>query len=335
MPADFDAKQWLKGLGLADDVVADIATKIADEKVLTNLKGQVLAQSDYSRAMDALRTKETKLQADADAKVQKELAEIAKYRGESDTNFQRAVDERVKAEQALISVRAQIESLARDYALPNDVVDPILKGVLQRSAADDAEARRRAEEQRRQSTELDSRYLSREEFTKQVPAWKRVPIEYQRVAGEYQSLFKSDPYLGDSTGKCAMDRIVERHEKDNVPLREAFEREFNVVAKREEVRQAEVDARVSKAVEDAVRAERTKIAAENPAAFRQANPKLPGSIALKLAGAPERNTDGSIKGTAPAGFNRASGAGGHEDRVTSAVARFNTELDSALEKSPA
>jgi hypothetical protein len=327
MPADFDIKGWLKSVGVAEDVATEIAGKVSDEKALTNWKGAVMAQSDYSRNMDALRKKEQQLQADADAKVQKELAEIAKYRGESDTNFQRAVSERVKAEQDLIAVRAQIEGLARDYALPNDAIDPILRGVPARQQDDEA-ARRRAEAERARSNDLDPRYLTVERFGKEAGAYSMLPIEYAQIAGEYEDLFKSNAYRRASSGTpSAMERILERAKTDKVDLRAAFEREFNVSAKRDEIRAAEQSAAIATAVAEAEKRVRSQIAAENPGVTSARTVKLPGSPALASAGAPERAKDNAGNAIP---FQRVNSAQAHQDRVSRAVSSFNESLEKNL-----
>lgn len=309
MPNEFELKGWLKGLGLADDVVTLIGEKVTDQTVLNNIKGQVMAQSDYSRAMDALRKQETELKAAADAKVKKELDEIANYRSESDGNFKRAQEERVKAEQRLIAVRAQIETLARDYALPNEAIEGLFKDVPAGAPPPPPPAK----------NDPDPRYMTREQFGTEADAYTRLPIEYAQIAGEYEDLFKSSAYRrADANTLSPIERVLQRSKTDKVPLRAAFEREFNVQAKRDEIREADVTRRITEAAEAARREERTKIAAETPGVSVGRPSNLPHSIALDLAGPGNRKDAQGNPIQAP----RMGAAAGHEDRVSKAVGSF-------------
>jgi hypothetical protein len=316
MANEFELKGWLKGLGLADDVVADISTKITDEKVLTALKDQVMAQSDYSRSMDGLKKDRDRLQKEFDDKLKKEMDSLGNYRGEFDARYKKAADERLAAENRLNSVKSQLEALANEYALPEDAIKPILEGSrVATPATPTAPA----------APSVDtSQFLTREQFGKDAQFYKRLPIEYQRIAAVHQSLFKQDPFLEDANGQCIMDRVLAKAENDKVTLRQAWEQEFSVGTKRAEVAAAERAEADKKLVAETERRIRSEIAVENPAAFKRPA-GLPHSPALEMAGPPKKADGTPTNANAPA-FQRAT-ASQSEDRVANAVRAWQATID--------
>lgn len=336
MATNFELTSWLKSLGLGDESVKNVVAAMGTdaEKVAPTIKSQVMAQSDYSRAMDELRTKEDSLKQEYVTKTEQEMTALAAARSEFDTRYQTALKERVEAQNRLALVQAEIDRVAAEYAVPDDALKAIRTQLT--TAAPPATAPPAATP----PPAVDpSKFMSMEQFTKEAAAYSRLPIEYMRIGAEHRSLFGVDPFIGDATGQTIMDKVLNRAQAGDVgtdgkryklSLRDAWEREFNVAAKREEVREAAIQSRIEAARKEAEQKVRSELAlAGTP--VRNPNLKLPGSPIFH----DEHFKQGQPPPPAPTNANspafRRATASSADDRVNAAVAAFENDLSQRLE----
>ena len=320
MPAaTFELKQWLKGLGLADDVVTDLSTKLGDEKVASAIKSQVMAQSDYSRSMDELKKQEAKLQSDFDTKLKAEMDSIGTYRGEYDARYAKATKEREEAQKALVAARNAVERLANEYALPEDAVKSVFEGGV---VLTDEQRRQQEQERARQQQTVDtSKFMTVENFGKEANAYARLMPTMLQMEREHSRLFGADQFPD-------FEKLLDRAAKEKIPLRAAWEAEYKVADKKEEVRKAAEDARVNDAVKAAETRIRSELALENPG-VRTSTAQYPHSPALEAAGIPKATKDAN--GNDIPVYRRAT-ASSSDDRVRNAVQKFHENLAAAQEK---
>lgn len=326
MATNFELTSWLKSLGLGDESVKNVVAAMGTdaEKVAPTIKSQVMAQSDYSRAMDELRTKEDSLKQEYVTKTEQEMTALAAARSEFDTRYQTALKERVEAQNRLALVQAEIDRVAAEYAVPDDALKAIRTQLT--TAAPPATAPPAATP----PPAVDpSKFMSMERFAKEADAYSRLPIEYMAIAEEHRELFGSSPFIR-KDGQSAMDKALARARKDNVPLSTAWEREFNVAAKREEVREAAIQSRIEAARKEAEQKVRSELAlAGTP--VRNPNLKLPGSPIFH----DEHFKQGQPPLPAPTNANspafRRATASSADDRVNAAVAAFENDLSQRLE----
>ena len=315
----FDLTKWVGSLGLDGDNAKAVIAAMSDEKVLNNVKGQVMAQSDYSRAMDELRTQQAQAQRDFDAKYQKEMDELSRYRGEYDSRYEKAAKERLEAQNALNAARAAVEKLANDYALPADAITGIFSSVQPTT-----QQTTQTQQQRTDPAIDTSKFLTVDNFKREADAYARLTPLLLSLEREHSRLFGADQFPD-------FEKLLNAHAAGGgkQSLRAIWESEYKVPEKRAELQEADIKARIAAAEEAREKAVRSQIAAENPGAVTT-RLKLPGSPALAAAGAPGR-TDSTTNATEPA-FRRAT-AGTSEERVSSAVAAFESNLQTALEGS--
>jgi len=324
----FALNSWVDSLAQAGKLTEDEkksmqAVLSAHPEATEFVKSGYMAQSEFSRHMDELRTKEEGLKQEYLSKTEQELQALAGARSEFDTRYQKAISDRIEVENRLALVKGEIDRVAAEYAIPDDALKNIRAGATTTPPPTTPPPT--------QQPAFDaSKYMTMEQFSKEAGAYTVLPIEYMAIAEEHRDLFGSSPFVR-KNGQSAMDVALARAKKDKVPLQTAWEREFNVAAKREEVREAGVNARIEAARKEAEQKVRSELALQGTP-VRDPNLKLPGSPVLHMTEPPLRPGETQRTAADSPMFRRAT-AGSADDRVRAGIAAFEKNLSESLEGS--
>ncbi len=299
--AEFKLVEHFTSLGMSPELAAEVAGKITDASVVEKIKSGYMAQSDYSRKMDELRANQANLQKEFDDKWATEQASIATYRGEYDSRYDKAAKERLDAQNALNAAKSAVEKLAIDYALPEDAVKSIFTGATPPPPPV------------RTEPAIDpSKFMSVVDFQREANAYARLMPTMLQMEREHSKLFGADQ-LPD------FEKLLDRAAKEKIPLKAAWESEYKVADKREEIRETTKKNEIAAAVSAAETRVRSEIALANPGVQGPRPASLPHSPVFEHANGPgiQRNADGTM----PTNYVRPT-AGGTEDRVRAAAGKF-------------
>ena len=299
--AEFKLIDHFTSLGMTPELAAEVAGKITDSSVVEKIKSGYMAQSDYSRKMDELRTNQANSRRSSTRSGRHEQASIATYRGEYDSRYDKAAKERLDAQNALNAAKSAVEKLAIDYALPEDAVKSIFTGATPPPPP------------KRDVPDFDAtKFMSVVDFQREANAYARLMPTMLQMEREHSKLFGADR-LPD------FEKLLDRAAKEKIPLKAAWESEYKVADKREEIRETAKKNEIAAAVSAAETRVRSEIALANPGVVGPRPVNLPHSPIFEHANGPgiRPNADGTM----PTNYQRPT-AGGTEDRVRAAAGKF-------------
>jgi hypothetical protein len=232
---DTELEAWLKDLFGADSpLIAEVGAKL--DPVAGKIKEGQLRQSDYSKKMAAIQTKQEELTT-ADRRLTEELAEWSRLKAEGNVEaetLQRQIEqhqqEKLAMEQALARAARDAGKEAKDYWKPSaatpDTPKPVSPPVVPPNV------------------------LTKDEFGAAAAFFLDVPVTLQTIAAEHQALtgqpFNSEQFLAQMREAASSKKSVFGSGKD---VRAFWEQTWDIPAKR----QAQADAKLAadlKAAED-------------------------------------------------------------------------------------
>jgi len=236
MALSVETQNWLDGLkkegSLTDEAFNTLKTTLegkADEYV----KGSVLRQSDYSRAMaDVQKAKQDAEKAfnDKNEAVTKYQQELAQWKAGADTNFQKALKEREAAARKSEAAIARLRTLAVANGLDeNEVLRDI----------DTAVITPKKEEETVPNIDT-SKFLTREDATRVMAESALIDASIHDIAMDYMEL-TGQPLKGAAT-------LVQEALKAGKPLTQYAEEKFKFGELRAKRGEADIQKRIDEAV---------------------------------------------------------------------------------------
>lgn len=255
MPVDLG--KWVEGLKLPEaerKVVLDALGK-GGEDALKYIEGNQLRQDEFSKKMNDLQTDIQKKEKDLEAKIANEDKyhnSLATWDTKRKKELEDATTARKKAEDALAAARDRVTALATEHDLPADEIQKLFEGA--------PVARQETHERGVDPKELDNRYVTRESFQIEAKSYARLATMIPALERQHFKLF------GDAAEAPDWEKLIEETTKlgGAKTLKQVYEETYKVSEKREELRNADIDARVKKAREEGEEAARAKILADNP-----------------------------------------------------------------------
>ena len=215
-----ELQEWVKGLGLPEDKAKVVLESFGAPEVLTKVGDSILARADYSRSMDALKAKETQLQADLAKKIADEekktldySTSVGKWKEEKEKVLKEAIAAREAAEGRVTEIQGKIKEIAPTYAIPEDQLSSILIPVSTSTPKNDPTIRPRDEERK---------YVGVEEFNRTVTSYAKLPAIITVLEREHIKLFGPEAEMPDWIA------LVEQGK----PLKAAWEEKYKVPERR-------------------------------------------------------------------------------------------------------
>ncbi len=238
MPIKAELKSWLESVAplLDKDVRKGLEAELEKDEVANKFKETVLARSDYSRAMDELRLKE-QTTAEEQRKAQAWYDTLSAWQKEKEPLVQQTLREKELARAELEAYKAQLKSLSEA-----GLIDP-----------SEASVKFESPNTPKPNGGAEPKYLTAENLKQERLQMERdfayALANFGDIADQHQELFGSR-----LTRKELLDELMQK----GGTLEEAWDRKYNVTAKRQELEQN----RVNKLIEDARAEERAKVLSE-------------------------------------------------------------------------
>jgi len=295
---DAQIQAWINGLPLSDAAKQALLAEDGFEQVY---KDNVLTRSDYSRKMDEL----SKAKADVETERQKVtdlMAQNTQWKTGEESRLTDALRRAQAAETRLFNVQ---QKLRDEY----DAYPETLKNL-----GLDGEVITKPDTSPLQDSKQVN-YLTNEDFDKraneQGMTFMSIQNQLFKVGKQHRKLFGSDDdYDPDDLLKFALDNKLSSIES-------AWEQKYNVSAKREEIRQAEVKRQIAEAVTLAKSQWESELALQ-----RQSGPKLPGAVID-----PDRQQFQRVVESTSTTSNAQGSQAAKQARIARASAMFDQVLD--------
>lgn len=237
-----EVKAWLDSLPLGKEAKEVLEKEAEREEVQVKLRETVLARSDYSRSMDALRTQEQALKAEADTAKQRAESLIqanVKWRNDNQGVLAKAVEDAKKKEAILAQAQQRIQSLV-DQGLP---IDP--RDIL----GDPSDHRGEPP----QPLAPGKRVFNEDQMAELM---KRKEMEFAFAMANFEDL--ADQHRRLFNESLNRKELVKEMLEKGKTLEDVWREKYKVDDKEKELAEAEITERVQKAVAE----ERTKILSE-------------------------------------------------------------------------
>lgn len=288
MPVDLG--KWVEGLKLPEaerKAVLDAIGK-GGEDALKYIESNQLRQDEFSKKMNDLQTDIQKKEKDLEAKIANEDKyhnSLASWDTKRKKELEDATTARKKAEDALAAARDKVSALATEHDLPADEVQKLFEGAPVRQENNDRGV---------DPKELDSRYVTRDDFRVEARSYARLATMIPALERQHFKLF------GDAAEAPDWEKLIEETTKlgGAKTLKQVYEETYKVAEKREELTNASWNAKIETAKKEAAEAERAKILADNPTLANNGvrSSEREGSPVLALANKQRQEAD---KGKAP------------------------------------
>lgn len=308
---EVELKNWVKGLDIPEAEQAGIINSFSKPEVIKKLESSILAQNDYSKKMDELKSEKDRLEADYQKRLKTEdsfRAGLTEWKTTAEKEYadklKAATDESLAK---LAAARDKIKSVADRYGVPEDEI----KDLLSVQAPE-----KRVEVARDPET---GKFVTLENFQKESNAFAKLPAIMVGLDREYYRLF------GNDAPPVNWEKIIESATANRRSVSTEFESTFKMEDKRKEIADAARKKELETAREEARTQERSKILAEHPElANRTVNRERPGSPILTEArrqaatGKPPEHTTGGPRSAVEAAV-AAFSSGKYKDGVEHAA----------------
>jgi hypothetical protein len=308
MPVDLG--KWVEGLKLPEAEKAAVVAAIGKggDEALKYIEGNQLRQDEFSRKLNDLQADIQKKEDDLKRKVAVEDSyhnSLATWDTKRKTELAEAKTARETSERVLAAAREKVAKLATDFDIPADQVSGLFEGapvVTRQDPPPNTHV---------DPKEFEGRFVSKETFQAEARAYAKFAALIPSLERQHFKLF------GEAAESPNWEKLIE----DTVAasgaktLKQIYEDQYKVNEKREELRNAEVTAKVETARREGAEAERAKMLADNPTLAGQGvrSGEREGSPVLALAKTQAaKAAEGKAPVTAPV------------NPVAAAVAAFNS-----------
>ncbi len=255
MPVDLG--KWVEGLKLPEAERAAVIAAIGKggDEALKYIEGNQLRQDEFSRKLNDLQSDIQKKEKDLEAKIANEDKyhnSLATWDTKRKKELEDATTARKKAEDALAAAREKVSALATEHDLPADEIQKLFEGA--------PVARQENNERGVDPKELDSRYVTRDDFRVEARSYARLATMIPALERQHFKLF------GDAAEAPDWEKLIEETTKlgGAKTLKQVYEETYKVAEKREELTNASWNAKIETAKKEAAEQERAKILADNP-----------------------------------------------------------------------
>lgn len=250
---DFELNAWLDELGISDPEERRTAAALfgATERV-NKLKGSVLRQADYSKAMNTLKDQEaaiTRMRSEAEAEIEAERGTLTTWRATAEGRLTDAEKRARDAEDQLHRVRQEMRTLQSDYGIEDDRLSFLKPSDGTGNGAGDGK-RQPNTDARRSLADDDEFKTFREEVGGSLVGSARLSSVLFDLNNEHVKLF-GQPL---PQAQALVDEVLEKSAKgQKVNIRDVWESKYKVPEKRAELAQADIDRRVQEGIDAGVR----------------------------------------------------------------------------------
>jgi hypothetical protein len=250
---DFELANWLSDIGsdgsLTKEEIQSLSTILGKDKVQEKLRNQVLMQRDYSRKTQDLAEQRKQIEQDVN-EILAERADLAKWKGDVDGQLKKAYSDLDASRTTTAQFQARMQTISDQTGIP---VEELTRGLsAAKAASSDAvvDATRGggngAQPNGGPVTFIPDKVVSREDFNRFAHANPLLQAELFDLANEHQELFGkplkaeyTDSRGVKHTGMRALvikaSEYNQAHPGKTMSLRETWEGDFNVPAKRSEI----------------------------------------------------------------------------------------------------
>lgn len=248
---DFTLDQWLADIAadnsLTKEEIQSLSTILGKDKVQAKLRNQVLMQRDYSRKTQELADQRKQVEQDVN-EILAERADLAKWKGTVDSQLQKAYSDLDSERTTAAQFRARMQTISDKTGIP---LDDLMQGLpAAKAATSDAvvdATRTGSGNPPNNGGSLDpTKFTTREDFNRVVQANPLLQAEMFDLASEHQELFGkplkleyTDQRGNRFVGMRALVAKASEYNRTNpnktMSLRETWESEFKVPAKRDEL----------------------------------------------------------------------------------------------------
>jgi hypothetical protein len=245
---DFELANWLSDIGsdgsLTKEEIQSLSTILGKDKVQEKLRNQVLMQRDYSRKTQDLAEQRKQIEQDVN-EILAERADLAKWKQGVDGQLQKAYSDLDSARTTTAQFQARMQTISDQTGIP---VEDLTKGLAAaRTATSTAVVDADKTQPNGGGTNFDPKnFVSREDYNRFAHANPLLQAELFDLANEHQELF-GKPLKAEYTDSrgvkhTGMRALVikateynQAHPGKTMSLRETWEGDFNVPAKRSEI----------------------------------------------------------------------------------------------------
>lgn len=249
---DFELANWLSDIGsdgsLTKEEIQSLSTILGKDKVQERLRNQVLMQRDYSRKTQDLADQRKQVEQDVN-EILAERADLAKWKADVDGQLKKAYSDLDTSRTTTAQFQARMQTISDQTGIP---VEELTRGLsAAKAASSDAvvDANRgggNGAQSNGGNVFNPDKVVSREDFNRFAHANPLLQAELFDLANEHQELF-GKPLKAEYTDSrgvkhTGMRALVIKASEYNVAhpgktmsLRETWEGDFNVPAKRSEI----------------------------------------------------------------------------------------------------
>lgn len=249
--SEAELKTWVGSLGLSEADQAVVVKSFSNPDVLKKVESSILTQSEFSRKLDELKTKESTLEREYQEKVAAEdkfKESLVGWKTAKEKEIEAQVSKaREESEAKLTAARDKIRQLANAHGIPEDEI----KDLVPASATPTP----RVDPPR---DDTSGRWMSKDEFRREAAAYARLPGLMVGLDREYYRLF------GNDAPPPSWDKVIEEAERTKKPLATVFSSTYKMDEKRAEISKIAHDKEIEDARKAGAESERSKLMAEHP-----------------------------------------------------------------------
>jgi len=247
-----ELEKFLTELELPEDKrkIALEAIGAGGEKVLNSFGAHVLRQSDYSAKMDELQKEKDRLEADVNARIEREDAfhsSVAQWKTTKEKEAEDAITKaRQESQEQLRANAERIRKLAAEYFIPEDQIKDLTS--VQTSASKTEPAR----------DPETGKFVTREQLETAEAYYTVYPFVIAELRDEYRRLYGADAPSINGV------QLVKDARANKRTLEEQFNITYKMNEKRAELAETSRKAEIEKARKEGEESARSKILSEHP-----------------------------------------------------------------------
>lgn len=249
-------QSWVNGLGLSDTEKTSVLASFGRPEVLSKVGDSILAQSDYSRRMDELKTKENSLQSDFQKRIADEekkttdfVNSTGSWKAEKEKILNDAIAARAAAENALAKVQADIKNVYTEFGIPEDRLPKVASTMTPTPTPSNNDLPNR---------DLEGKFASKDYVEGLANNVLKLPAIISRLDREYERLFGREAPLVD------WEKVIDDARASKRTLVQEFETQFKVPERRAAIAKEAHDREIADAEKRGAESARSKLLAENP-----------------------------------------------------------------------
>lgn len=227
MPVDAAVQTWAEEMKKAGLTEEQLKPFIENESVAARVKSTVMAQSDYSRNIQALKAKETEI-AKTEQKVLDLQSDLVNWRqNEAEPKLRKAQQDLENLQAEHTKIVSRLNHLKDSYSIPEEE----LYGLVAEKKAEDSKI------------DAQGNYITKDDFKRDAEVVVR---NLPRMVSAMRSLEREHERLFGPGNSPDFDALIAENERTGKPLRDLWEAQYKVPEKRQEIESASRESEIEK-----------------------------------------------------------------------------------------